>query len=85
MFGTVLPELPAHETVHYYWQELGQANLMSMGGFSGFQWQEIAAFNSVTNYNLHPEILKTLMDMSRAFADAYSDTNPLSKAPMERV
>ncbi len=84
MFGVSLPEIPYTEELAGHWQSLGLARVMPMGGFGGFEWQEIRAYLDTMGCALSPLETMTLMDMSRAYANELSDDNPLSKQPMER-
>lgn len=85
MYGEKLPELPPSETLADHWQNMGLARLLPMGGYAGFEWQEVAAFKSAVQADLSPVEAQTLIDMSRAYASGLADTNPLSIEPMERI
>jgi hypothetical protein len=84
MFGERYPSLPPTEYLIDHWRELGFARPMPMGGYLGFEWQEVAAYQSLTKCDLSPIEAQALVDMSNAYASSISDTNPLSIEPMER-
>lgn len=84
MFGERYPELPPRETIPDDWRLLGFASTGAMGGALPFSWQEVFAFSSVTGIDLSPTVARVLVDMSRAYASALTDKNPLSIPPMER-
>lgn len=67
-----------------HWENMGYARALPMGGCAGFEWQEVTAYIAATHSDLSPIEAKTLVDMSRAYAEAVADKNPLSIAPMER-
>lgn len=83
MFGETLPELPPRERLADVWRDMGCATA-DMNGVAPFSWQELQAFSAATDCALAPAEARCLIDMSRAYASAVSDENPLSIAPMER-
>ena len=84
MFGESYPELSPREMIPDDWRLLGFASAGAMGGAVPFSWQEVFAFSSITAIDLSPTVARVLMDMSRAYASALTDKNPLSISPMER-
>ncbi len=83
MFGEKLPDIPATETLHDAWIDLGCANF----GFAGptpLSWVDVAAYSQLTGRALKPCEATCLIEMSRAYVQALNDKNPLSIAPMER-
>lgn len=84
MFGEWLPELPATEAMADKWAEVGCARFLPTGGFTSFEWQEVAAYSNMTGEGLSPIEARTLVEMSSAYARGLADTNPLSIAPIER-
>ncbi len=84
MFGERFPELPLTERLVSYWAELGLCGRMFDGSPSPLMWGEIDAFARLNSYDLTQVEASCLMDMSRAYANAMADTNPLSIAPMDR-
>lgn len=83
LYGERLPELPLTEDLQDHWAELGRARECQVG-LLPFEWQEIEAYARLNAIQLSPFEAQTLVDMSRAFANGYADTNPLSIEPMER-
>lgn len=84
MFGERFPDIPLTERLIDHWRELGFARPMPMGGYLGFEWQEVAAYQALTQCDLIPAEAQVLVDMSNAYASCLGDTNPLSIEPMER-
>jgi len=83
LFGEMLPELPATETLHDSWLELGCAGF-GLTGATPLSWVDVAAFCQLTGADLRPWEATCLIEMSRAYVRSLSDKNPLSIAPMER-
>jgi hypothetical protein len=78
-----LPELPATETAHLVWAELGHC-LPGQHGPVPLSWAEIQAFAQMTQADRSPEFWRTIHAMSLAYVGALTDRNPLSIMPMER-
>lgn len=84
MYGETLPDLPLTERLISYWAELGLCGRLFDGIPAPLQWGEMDAFVRLNGYDLSEVEASCLMDMSRAYANAMTDTKPLSIAPMER-
>jgi hypothetical protein len=84
MYGSRFPDIPHTETLIDHWRELGYAQPLPMGGCTGFEWQEVAAYVQITQADISPIEAITLVDMSKAYSSGLGDTNPLSKEPMKR-
>lgn len=79
MFGVDLPELPATESLHEVWHELGRA-----GKRGAFDWLEILAYVELTGTALAPVECRTLVSMSEAYVAGMADVDRHSKAPLAR-
>jgi hypothetical protein len=84
MYGERLPDIPTWEPVLSYWFELGLCGRGGDGVGLPFSWVEVDAFARMAGHVIEPLEASCLVDMSRAYAKALSDDNPLSIAPMDR-